>query len=266
MSQFTFDASTVAPQAAPEPVPAGQYKAAISEAEIEPTKTPGGQMLKLAWTVLDGQYVGRKVFVRLNIVNQNQQAVEIAYGELSAICRAIGQIRVDQTSELLGKPCVIDVEVRPAEGTYGPQNKIKRYHSLSGVPLEQIGGMPAGAGPTQPAWAQGAPVIGAAAGPGNAQAPVTPAAPTTVERLTAKAGSATIEQFVAQGWTKEQMVQQGYLEVIQAPLPAPPVTSMPAPPLPPPAAPPAPPAAPGAWNPPPAATAPATGAKPPWMQ
>jgi hypothetical protein len=271
--QFNFDASQVAPQAAPEPVPADRYKVSASKAEMEPTKEAGGQMLKLEFTILEGPFTGRKLFERLNLVNKSEMAMQIAYGTLSAVCRAVGQIQVNDTAELLGKPCIVDVALRPAEGNYGPQNKITKYHSLSGVPLEQIGGMPGGAAAAPPAWvppgsavaspvapgapgnnwAHGAPVL---APPPAAVVPVAPAAPIAIERLTAKANGATMEQFIAGGWTKDAMIQQGYLEVVQ---PAPPAA---------PAAPMAPPPVAGAsWAPPAAASAPAAapGPRPPWM-
>lgn len=41
--------------------------------------------------------------------------------------------------------------------------------------------------------------------------PVAPVAPAPVKQMTAKAGGATYEQFVAQGWTDAQMIEQGYL-------------------------------------------------------
>lgn len=46
--------------------------------------------------------------------------------------------------------------------------------------------------------------------PPAAQAPAP--APAPVKRMTAKAGGATYESFVAQGWTDVAMIQQGYLE------------------------------------------------------
>jgi hypothetical protein len=275
MSQFQFDASQVAPQAAPEPVPADRYKVAASKAEMEPTKEQG-QLLKLEWTILEGPFTGRKVYDRLNLLNKSEQAMQIAYGTLSAVCRAVGHIQIQSsTAELCGKPCIIDVAVRPAEGAYGPQNKITKYHSLSGVPLEQIGGMPGGAGAAPPpswvppgaavaggpppGWAGAAPVL---APPPAAFAPVAPAAPVPIERLTAKANGATMEQFIAGGWTREAMLQQGYLEVIQPAPVAPPAYAQPAAP----AAPAAPVAAPGTWAPPVAASAAAApGPRPPWM-
>lgn len=38
-----------------------------------------------------------------------------------------------------------------------------------------------------------------------------PPAPAQVKQMTAKAGGATYEQFVAQGWTDEMLVREGYM-------------------------------------------------------
>ena len=72
-----------------EPVPAGKYLAAIVESEMKPTKSGNGHFLELTFEVGEGPYKGRKLWARLNLDNPNPQAVQIARGELSAICRAV---------------------------------------------------------------------------------------------------------------------------------------------------------------------------------
>ena len=86
-----FNANEVDPNFAFEPVPSGKYLAVITESEMKPTKSGTGSYLQFTFEILDGQFKGRKVWARLNLVNSNEMTVKIAQAELSAICRAVGQ-------------------------------------------------------------------------------------------------------------------------------------------------------------------------------
>ena len=61
-----FNAATVEPSQDFEPIPAGKYLAMITESEMKPTKSGGGQYLQLTFQMLDGPYKGRYVWARLN--------------------------------------------------------------------------------------------------------------------------------------------------------------------------------------------------------
>lgn len=160
MAQLNFDASGVQPSTGiSDPVPAGWYNVAIDESEIKPTKDASGAYLNLRFNILDGQYAGRKVFTLLNIKNNNAQAVEIAYRDLSAICHAVGVMQVQDSQQLHGKPLKIRVTVSPATAEYEARNNIKAFKNIN----EQVGGVagqpapqgaaPWAAAPQQPAWA-----------------------------------------------------------------------------------------------------------------
>ena len=88
---FAFDANTVQPQESFDVLPAGFYPVMITESEMKGTST-GGQMLVLTLEVIEGQFKGRKVWERLNLVNNNEQAVQIAQRSLSAICTLAAKI------------------------------------------------------------------------------------------------------------------------------------------------------------------------------
>jgi len=60
----------------------------------------------------DGAYKGRKLWARLNLDNPNPTAVEIARGELSAICRAVGVMQPGDSAKLHGLPLSIKVVIR----------------------------------------------------------------------------------------------------------------------------------------------------------
>ncbi len=130
MSALNFDATTVEPVDDFSPIPAGEYIAAIIDSEMKATKNGQGQYLQLMLQVLEGDYKGRMVWDRLNLVNQNQTAVEIAKRTLSAICHAAGKLQVQDSAELHDIPMVVRVSVRPADGQYDASNEVKAYKAM----------------------------------------------------------------------------------------------------------------------------------------
>lgn len=137
MARVNTDVSGVEPQRSFQPLPAGTYTAQITKSELLSTKAGNGHYLKLEFTILDAddpKLVSRKVFVNLNLDNPKQQAVEIAYAELSAICHAIGHNgKVGDSEELHGQPMEIDITIREdASGKYQPSNEINGYRPVSG--------------------------------------------------------------------------------------------------------------------------------------
>ena len=122
-----FNAHEVEPNASFEPIPAGKYVAAIIESEMKPTKAGNGHYLELTFEIGDGQYKGRRLWARLNLDNPNQQAVQIARGELSAICRAVGVLQPKDSCELHNLPLSIKVACRKRDDTGEITNEIKGY-------------------------------------------------------------------------------------------------------------------------------------------
>jgi hypothetical protein len=110
----TFDANAVEPSAPRDIIPPGEYLVQIVESEMADTKRGDGQMLKLTMDILEGPHAGRKLWDRLNLVNPNAQAVEIAQRTLSAICHATGRLQVSDSEQLHFIPLVATVKVRPA--------------------------------------------------------------------------------------------------------------------------------------------------------
>jgi hypothetical protein len=134
----TFDANNVEPSAPRELLPPGEYIVQIVESEMADTKNGSGQMLKLTMDIVDGQHTGRKLWDRLNLVNPNAQAVEIAQRTLSAICHATGQLQVHDSEQLHFKPMVAVVKVKPAgldkQGVHREaQNEVGGYKAAGGT-------------------------------------------------------------------------------------------------------------------------------------
>src|SRR3990167_9654035 len=96
MSDLTsgFDANNVEPSVAYVPVPNGQYKAVIVDAQEKPTKDNAGKYLALTFQLTEGEHAGRKITTRLNLHNTNAETVKYARADLSAICRAVGVMQL----------------------------------------------------------------------------------------------------------------------------------------------------------------------------
>lgn len=122
-----FNANEVEPNASREPIPAGWYKAVITESEEKPTKAQTGSYLQMTLEIIDGDHAGRKAFERLNLNNPNQQAVEIAQRTLSGICRAVGIMTPRNSQDLHDKPLMVKVKVKPARDGYDASNEIGEY-------------------------------------------------------------------------------------------------------------------------------------------
>jgi len=130
-----FDAKTVEPGGF-DVWPAGEYDVCIVSSVVETTKAGNGKFLKLELQILNGQFQNRKIFDRLNLWNPNQQAVTIAQGTLSAICRAVGVLTPQDSSELHNKPLRCKVVVRKSD-EYGESNEVKAYKPRSAGPAPQ---------------------------------------------------------------------------------------------------------------------------------
>lgn len=134
-----FDANQVEPSTTFDPIPAGKYLAAIIESEMKPTKSKNGEYLEFTFQVLEGEFKGRKLWARLNLNNPNATTVKIARGELSAICRAVGVMAPNDSTELHNLPLVITVRCKKRKDTGEITNEIKGYakrEAASGTPQQ----------------------------------------------------------------------------------------------------------------------------------
>lgn len=132
-----FDATQIQPGGSYEVVPAGEYRAIVVDSVMENTKSGSGQFLKLSIQIIDGPHSGVVLFDRLNLVNANPKAVEIAQRTLSAICHSVGVLQVQDSAQLHNRPLVIRVSYKEGGeqdgrgGVYGPSNEIKQYKAIS---------------------------------------------------------------------------------------------------------------------------------------
>lgn len=137
MALLQFDARQVAPDQGFDTVPAGWYNVMVDESGIKPTKDGTGTLLNVRYTILDGQYQGRKIFGRFNIRNSNPTAQEIAYKQLSALAHAVGVLEIQDSEQLHGRPLKVKVKLVPAseDGKYEAKNEVTGWKNVN----EQVG-------------------------------------------------------------------------------------------------------------------------------
>ena len=89
MVELNFSADAIEPLGVFDVLPVGEYVVVVSETDMKDASTGKGRYLQIVFTVIDGEYKGRKIWDRLNIDNESTTAQEIAQRALSSICRAV---------------------------------------------------------------------------------------------------------------------------------------------------------------------------------
>lgn len=113
-----------------DPIPNSWYNVLMTDSEMKPTKAGDGNYLECVLKVIDGDFAGRLLWLRLNLDNPSEQAVEIAYTQLNSICAATGVIQVGDSSELHNIPFQVKVVVRPPKDDYEASNEIKGFKAV----------------------------------------------------------------------------------------------------------------------------------------
>jgi len=116
-----------------EPIPVGNYRLRAVEMDMKDTKSGTGSYLSVRFDVVEGPHQGRRVFQNYNLVNQNQQAVEIALRDVKSWLIAAGlpesgQLTMERIRALEGKPFLAKVGIeKDKSGQYPDKNKIARF-------------------------------------------------------------------------------------------------------------------------------------------
>lgn len=139
-------------------IPTGWYTAQISKEE-ERTSSTGTPYLSYEFTIIEGQFANRKVFVNFNLYSSNPEAARISRENIVAIGHALGMINVRNSSELVGGVLQIRITTRNQEG-YEPRNDVKGYKPCANtqtmaMPSQpQTMAMPTQSMPSQPVQTQ----------------------------------------------------------------------------------------------------------------
>ena len=138
MALLNFDANEVAPSTGFDPIPAGKYVAVINDSGEKENKAGTGSYLQLEFEIIEGNYKGRRLWVRLNLQNQNPDAVRMARADLSAICHAVNVLKPNDSVELHNIPLVITVRCKKDKNTDEIVNEVRGYESRDAAQNPQV--------------------------------------------------------------------------------------------------------------------------------
>ena len=159
-----FSAEEAAPEQDFSPLPAGEYQAIVTAAELKNTKNSTGQYIQVTYEIAGPTHIGRLVWQNFNIRNANPKAAEIGRQQLGSLLKASGLNTIEDTDQLMsGRMVSLKLAVRKSE-EWGDSNDVKAIKGLNTTPTPTMPAAPPmqqGTIPVQP--------------PAPAQAP--PAAP-----------------------------------------------------------------------------------------
>lgn len=137
MAVINFNASKYEPAQEIGAVPPGEYSVQAIDSEMSPTRDGKGERLSFTYQIQEGEYKGRHIFDGFNMKNASEKAVEISMRQLTALCHAVGFTDlVPDSSMLHGKPFIVKVGVRAAQGQYEAQNIVKAYKKADGTEIK----------------------------------------------------------------------------------------------------------------------------------
>lgn len=147
MVDLNIDVSGIDPSEKREypQLPRGWYSAYIDESMMKDAKSKingenNNEFLQLRFVIMDWmdkgpapeiKFTGRKFFARLNLINANSSAVEIAYRNLAAIGKSIGVTDIKSSDLLHDKPLEIFLE-ETLNNKNQPDNEILYFRACDG--------------------------------------------------------------------------------------------------------------------------------------
>jgi hypothetical protein len=123
-----FDASEVKASEF-EALPAGEYRAVISDSERKKTKDGESELLQVKLQIIEGPFKNRTIIDRFNLWNKNPAATTIAQQQFKKVCEAVNIPKPPDSSALHMKPLVIKVAVKEYNGNN--QNEVKGYKAVT---------------------------------------------------------------------------------------------------------------------------------------
>ena len=139
-----FNAQQYDPTQGVGSLPIGKHPVIIETSEVKANKANDGGYLQLNLRIIDGPQSGTQGAYRLNLYHTNQQTVEIAHRQLSAICHVIGVFQINDSSQLHGIPFLIEVGPQKNDPQY---TEVKKVFDMNGNEPGKAG---QGAAPAQP--------------------------------------------------------------------------------------------------------------------
>jgi hypothetical protein len=113
-------------------LPEGEYMLMIVKSDMKTTKDGEGKYLQLDMKITDGPYQGRNYVERLNLINENSLAVNIAEQTLNTICESCGLSGVDDSVDLHNIEMRAFMKIRKAKpgSEWGDSNYVSMYRPV----------------------------------------------------------------------------------------------------------------------------------------
>lgn len=119
-------------------LPKGRYESMINSAELQTCSNGQGLMVVVESKITNPRYEGRRIKNWIVIKHPNEKAEKIGRGKLSALAQACGLPPgiPDDTSDLIGRNCVVDLGIEVYEGR--DSNKVQGYYPTTLNAIESI--------------------------------------------------------------------------------------------------------------------------------
>lgn len=146
---YSFGNLDDAPERNYDPIPAGNYMLRAVEMEMRATKSGTGHYLNVGFEIVAGAHEGRRFYQNFNLVNQNQQAVDIALRDVKDWLQACaqpnnGQLTMQRINALEGLVFSANVKIKKDKsGQYDPSNEIGRFLPPEKAPAPAMQNAPA---------------------------------------------------------------------------------------------------------------------------
>lgn len=128
-------------------LPIGKHPVVVDSSEVKPNKENNGGYLQLNLKIIDGPQTGTVGAYRLNLYHSNQQTVEIAHRQLSAVCHVTGVFMLQDSAQLHNIPFIAEVGPQKNDAQY---TEVKKVFDINGNEPGKAG---QGQAPAQPAAA-----------------------------------------------------------------------------------------------------------------
>jgi hypothetical protein len=112
-----------------DPIPAGQYKAIVTEADAVVPKSGDGSMIKMKLQIVEGEHKDRLLFENLCVEHSKQKVAEIAQARLRQYCEAMNLSVLNDTEQLLNKPVLVTIKVTPPRDGFDAGNSVTRVEA-----------------------------------------------------------------------------------------------------------------------------------------
>jgi len=141
-----FNAQQYDPTQSAGSLPIGRHPVIIESSEVKANKANDGGYLQLNLRIIDGPQQGTVGAYRLNLYHTNQQTVEIAHKQLSAICHVLGVFQVTDSSQLHNLPFFVEVGPQKSDPQY---TEVKKVYDMNGNEPGKAGAPAPAAAPVQ---------------------------------------------------------------------------------------------------------------------